>query len=195
MSYLFCEKCWGYYQLQPGESREDFESCRCGGALIEVEDIGDLLNSLESDLVGTEKSIDTSDIERLEKNKDVIGLIDVLKYGNPESRAYATISLGRLRNERAFQHLLDAINDEDPIVRANAMVALSNFKNKKFLEIILPEIHDENYKVREGKIKAFERMGGDVAFENIVKGLKDEHHVVRIRAAMSLGNLGDKRAV
>jgi len=37
--------------------------------------------------------------------------------------------------------------------------------------------------------------GGDVAFENIVKGLKDEHHAVRIRAAMSLGNLGDKRAV
>ncbi|MEN6592189.1 MAG: HEAT repeat domain-containing protein [Methanobacterium sp.] len=34
-----------------------------------------------------------------------------------------------------------------------------------------------------------------MAFENIVKGLKDEHHAVRIRAAMSLGNLGDKRAV
>jgi len=61
--------------------------------------------SLESDLVGTEESIGTSDIERLEKNKDVIGLIDVLKYGNPESRAYTAISLGRLRNERAFQHL------------------------------------------------------------------------------------------
>jgi len=34
-----------------------------------------------------------------------------------------------------------------------------------------------------------------LAFENIVKGLKDEHHAVRIRAAMSLGSLGDKRAV
>jgi len=31
--------------------------------------------------------------------------------------------------------------------------------------------------------------------KNIVKGLKDEHHTVRIRAAMSLGNLGDKKAV
>jgi len=80
--------------------------------------------SLESDLVGTEESIGTSDIERLEKNKDVIGLIDVLKYGNPESRAYTAISLGRLRNERAFQHLLDAINDEDPIVRAKCHCSL-----------------------------------------------------------------------
>jgi len=44
MSYLFCEKCWGYYQLQSGEFREDFESCRYGGTLIEVENIGDLLN-------------------------------------------------------------------------------------------------------------------------------------------------------
>ncbi|MEN6592187.1 MAG: hypothetical protein ABFC12_02955 [Methanobacterium sp.] len=94
MSYLFCEKCWGYYQLQPGESREDFESCRCDGTLIEMENIGDLLNNLESDLVGTEESIGTFDIWRLEKNKDVIGFIDVLKYGNPESRAYAAIYLG-----------------------------------------------------------------------------------------------------
>lgn len=33
MSYLICEKCGGYYELQPGESAEDFDSCHCGGTL------------------------------------------------------------------------------------------------------------------------------------------------------------------
>ncbi len=33
MSYLICEKCGGYYELQEGESIEDFDSCQCGGKL------------------------------------------------------------------------------------------------------------------------------------------------------------------
>ena len=33
MSYLICEKCGGYYELQEGESIEDFDSCQCGGEL------------------------------------------------------------------------------------------------------------------------------------------------------------------
>jgi heat shock protein HtpX len=31
--YLVCDKCGGYYELQPGESPEDFEQCQCGGKL------------------------------------------------------------------------------------------------------------------------------------------------------------------
>lgn len=31
--YLECEKCRGYYELQQGESPEDFEECECGGKL------------------------------------------------------------------------------------------------------------------------------------------------------------------
>jgi len=31
--YLECEKCGGFYELQSGESPEDFEECECGGKL------------------------------------------------------------------------------------------------------------------------------------------------------------------
>ena len=37
--YLVCNKCGGYYKLQPGESPEDFEECQCGGKLRYVEDV------------------------------------------------------------------------------------------------------------------------------------------------------------
>ncbi len=33
-SYLVCDKCGGYYELQPGESPDDFnDKCECGGIL------------------------------------------------------------------------------------------------------------------------------------------------------------------
>jgi hypothetical protein len=34
LGYLICDKCRGYYELQPGESPEDFDlTCKCGGSL------------------------------------------------------------------------------------------------------------------------------------------------------------------
>jgi hypothetical protein len=39
MPYLICKKCNGYYELQQGESIEDFEECECGGNLNQVESL------------------------------------------------------------------------------------------------------------------------------------------------------------
>ena len=33
LGYLVCEECGGYYELEPGESPEDYEQCQCGGKL------------------------------------------------------------------------------------------------------------------------------------------------------------------
>lgn len=33
MGYLVCNECGGHYELQPGESSEDYEECECGGKL------------------------------------------------------------------------------------------------------------------------------------------------------------------
>ncbi|SCG85284.1 hypothetical protein [Methanobacterium congolense] len=33
MSYLICERCGGYYELDVGESPDDFDRCQCGGKL------------------------------------------------------------------------------------------------------------------------------------------------------------------
>lgn len=33
IGYLLCDKCGGYYELQLGESQEDYEQCQCGGKL------------------------------------------------------------------------------------------------------------------------------------------------------------------
>jgi hypothetical protein len=33
LSYLICERCGGYYELNEGESPDDFDRCQCGGKL------------------------------------------------------------------------------------------------------------------------------------------------------------------
>lgn len=36
LNYLVCNKCGGYYELQPGESPEEFNlECECGGHLVQ----------------------------------------------------------------------------------------------------------------------------------------------------------------
>ncbi len=37
--FIFCENCNGYYELQPGEYKENFDNCDCGGKLKFVETI------------------------------------------------------------------------------------------------------------------------------------------------------------
>ena len=44
MSCLVCDKCGGYYELQPSESPEDFDSkCGCGGHLRYVQNLNDMI--------------------------------------------------------------------------------------------------------------------------------------------------------
>ena len=42
--FLFCSECNGYYELQEGESIDDFESCECGNKLEYVDKIEDMKN-------------------------------------------------------------------------------------------------------------------------------------------------------
>jgi hypothetical protein len=44
MGYIICDKCGGYYELQDGESSEDFDRCQCGGKLKYYETMQDFTN-------------------------------------------------------------------------------------------------------------------------------------------------------
>ena len=37
VKYIICDECGGFYELEKGESLEDFESCLCGGSLSYAE--------------------------------------------------------------------------------------------------------------------------------------------------------------
>jgi hypothetical protein len=33
MPFIICSECNGYYELEEGESADDFDNCHCGGKL------------------------------------------------------------------------------------------------------------------------------------------------------------------
>jgi len=73
--YLVCEKCGGYYQLQTGESSEDFsDKCECGGNLKFVQDLDD--NSAEG--IISEKQNFKDKLKSLLNNKWNLAFIGVL---------------------------------------------------------------------------------------------------------------------
>lgn len=49
MGFLICDKCKGYYELQAGESPNDFKSCECGGNLKYIQNFDNhIIDKLES---------------------------------------------------------------------------------------------------------------------------------------------------
>jgi ribosomal protein L40E len=49
--YLYCEKCGGYYELQDGESPDDFDTCQCGGNLKYADSISDVIKAENADSI------------------------------------------------------------------------------------------------------------------------------------------------
>ena len=67
MTYLICEKCGGYYELQEGEKVEDFsDECECGGKLHYTDSIPDLDYSIDS-----ENTLSSSSTPAMDPNPDL----------------------------------------------------------------------------------------------------------------------------
>jgi len=64
MGYLVCDKCGGYYELQEGESPDDFKNCQCGGGLKYVESLDEPLGE-DLDKHFPNKEIIFENVERI----------------------------------------------------------------------------------------------------------------------------------
>ncbi len=68
MPYLICENCSGYYELNVGESPNDFQACQCGGSLKYYENMDDYTQN-EKRNYNTEKSRQYGDMDIYENIK------------------------------------------------------------------------------------------------------------------------------
>src|SRR6185436_2066266 len=63
-------------------------------------------------------------VRRMERSRDVAGIIDVLGRGSPRARRTAANTLIRLPDPRSVQPLAEALSTDDPLLRRNAAIAL-----------------------------------------------------------------------
>jgi hypothetical protein len=68
MPYLICDRCNGYYELQEGESKEDFQECQCGGNLTFCTELGDGAKKQSTVASSNDIIYDNDDLEHYSEN-------------------------------------------------------------------------------------------------------------------------------
>ena len=64
MGYLICNTCLGYYELQEGESPEDFDACHCYGTLVYCSSLDEVDNVINFDFPNETKEKQLMSIQK-----------------------------------------------------------------------------------------------------------------------------------
>jgi len=162
MGYLICNKCKNYYELQPGESPEDFElNCSCGGELkfhnnLDINfnsnkvDNLDLQNILLNDPEGAKRAHIAYLLGETKDPKYIDVLCEATKDKDGNVRRLSASALGKIGNIRAEDALIKLLKDPKPQVRQYTVKALRKIKSEKAVEHIRNMKYDKNrYVVKE----------------------------------------------
>jgi hypothetical protein len=119
-------------------------------------------------------------VDLLYHNKDVEGLIKLLKYDDPRIVCEVVHYLGRARDPRATEPLLELLDEK------NAPKGGENLENREW----------QLDHLRFLTVEALGRIGNPKAVEPLKKVLlEDKDESLKFWAAISLGRIGDPRAV
>lgn len=125
------------------------------------------------------------DIKKMEKEKDIKGLIRAMGYDNDESiRKEAAFVLGKITDS---QSPIYTIRNENTKLRDESLSKLT-------VENLINSLKDENWNIRMNAAKSLCEMG-EPAVEKLIDSLKDKDWQVRWYAAEILGEIGDIKGV
>ncbi len=152
------------------------------------------MDSIEQDFI--------PDVDKLEEQKNVEGLILALKNEDYLVRKDAAIALKRIGDERAVEALIEALkyeNWEDDYtvliaVREHAAEALGIIGDKKAVNPLIEALKDVDEDVRWKAAVALGNIGDPSAVEPMIDCLNDDNWNVRKNIAIALGKIGDDRA-
>lgn len=135
-------------------------------------------------------------VDKLEKRKDVEGLIRALGYEKDWDskfiRSGAARALGVIRDARAVKPLIQALKDED--VREAAAGALWRI-GEPAVKPLIQALKGQDRVIRRQAAAALGEIGDEQAVEPLIQALKDEDRYMRRKAAGALGEIKDARAV
>lgn len=134
-------------------------------------------------------------LAKMEQNKDFQGLIKALRHKEYHIRIGATLSLGRLRDERAVEPLIETFNDQNWLVRVGAAEALGKI-GKPAVEILIQYLTHTFPTVRLGAAEALGKIGDTRAIKPLVEVYRKEtSSPVKQGILKALEELGGKKAV
>jgi HEAT repeat protein len=142
-------------------------------------------------------------IDQMEKNGDVEGLINALEFKDCTIRKEAAAALKKIGDRRALVPLINALEYKEwqesysvmGSVRENAAEALGVLRDRKAVEPLIDALNDKDEEVRWKACWALGNIGDKKAVEPLISLLNDERWSVRRYAASALGKIGDSQAV
>jgi HEAT repeat protein len=135
------------------------------------------------------------DVEKLERNKDVDGLIKALGYTKDSQVGYdAAKALGKM-GISAVDPLIAALRDSEWVVRRNAAKALGAIGDSKAVDPLVTALKDSHDSVRLEAAEALGAIGDPRASWPLMAALKDSNKYMRKTAILALGKIKDPRSV
>ena len=136
-------------------------------------------------------------VERLEKKRDVPGLIEALGYAKEGKiggvRYDAAEALGKIGDKRAVAPLCAALKDSDMRVRDRAAMALGEIGDARAVEPLCAALKDSYVDVRMSAAAALGYIGGTSAVEALGEiARKGSNKGIRDHAAFWLDNIAKK---
>jgi HEAT repeat protein len=149
------------------------------------------------------ESVD-ADVDYLERENDVKGLIQALKHQDYLVRKEAARALKGVGDERAVEALIGSLEyqswQDDYVilrsVRENSAEALGSIGDERAINpLILAMREDPNEEVRWKAASALGKIGDSKAVKPLIEAIYDYDWNVRTQAANALGIIGDLHAV
>lgn len=144
------------------------------------------------------------DIDSLERNRDVEGLIKALKHTDYLIRKEAARSLKKVGDERAVLPLISTLKYEDwqsdhtllSSLREYSAEALGAIDDKRAVKPLIQSVkEDTDDEVRWRSIYALGKIGDHRAVDTLIDALKSDSWIIRENAAKALGNMGSEEVV
>ncbi len=129
-----------------------------------------------------------TDVEKLEKKKDVKGLIKALKDSDSYTRWRAAIALKNIGDSSVLPHLIELLSDENDYVRLRAIEAIGSLGGEEAVDYVIAALKDENEHVR--RIASELLVNIDIPISRILNLLKKAEKPIRKAVAEILDKKG-----
>ncbi|MGC1119580.1 MAG: HEAT repeat domain-containing protein [Candidatus Methanofastidiosia archaeon] len=133
-------------------------------------------------------------IDKMEKKKDIDGLIEVLKRNDWINRRKAAAGLERI-GAPAVEALIVALEDENRFVRRMAAIVLGTIRDRRAVEPLIKALKDKDTNIRRCAAESLGKLKDKRAIEPLILALKEEKDSIRWIIALALQKLGDEKKV
>ncbi|MGB9200914.1 HEAT repeat domain-containing protein [Methanobacterium sp.] len=128
------------------------------------------------------------DIKKMEREKDIKGLIRAMGYDNAETiRKEAAFALGKITDS---QSPIYTIRNENTLSEDTSDESLNNLT----VEELISSLKDNDWSIRMNAAKTLVEIG-EPAVENLINSLEDNDWQIRWYAAEILGEIGDIHSI